>query len=203
VVAATNWNAVDEMTGMQLPHYVLRVDDEEGDRTFEVPCEDVHDEQAEGWAVADDGTGGTTEGTEELDAEEPGEADDADGSGEEEADDAEEAEEEEEEEEELFEDETRARRKLAAKHVVLALGTLLRPRCRRYVLSIEGEEERDILLDDLDSDDGESPEQRVGGVDGEGAGFREGEWMDIKVICTARVPIVNIVRCPYVLYSPL
>ena len=44
----------------------------------------------------------------------------------------------------------------------------------------------DILLDD-------DVPQDERGVEGEAAGFREGEWMEIKVICTARVPIVNIV----------
>ena len=44
----------------------------------------------------------------------------------------------------------------------------------------------DVLLDD------DVPEDKRG-VEGEAAGFREGEWMDVKVICTARVPIVNIV----------
>ena len=44
----------------------------------------------------------------------------------------------------------------------------------------------DILLDD------DVPQDKRG-VEGEAAGFREGEWMEIKVICTARVPIVNIV----------
>ena len=44
----------------------------------------------------------------------------------------------------------------------------------------------DILLDD-----GVPHDER--GVEGEAAGFRAGEWMEIKVICTARVPIVNIV----------
>ena len=44
----------------------------------------------------------------------------------------------------------------------------------------------DILLDD------DVPEDKRG-VEGEAAGFREGEWMEVKVICTARVPIVNIV----------
>jgi hypothetical protein len=88
-------------------------------------------------------------------------------------------EEDEDEEEEVFEDETRARRKLAARCVVQALGNLLKGRCRKYVLSIDGEEERDLL-----------PEQG-GSVEGEAAGFREGEWMEVLVICTARVPIVT------------
>eukprot|EP01051_Picozoa_sp_SAG22_P029589 SAG22_NODE_11046_length_503_cov_1.071782_1_plen_62_part_01 len=31
-----------------------------------------------------------------------------------------------------------------------------------------------------------------GGVEAEAAGFRPGEWIDVRVIATARVPIITI-----------
>ena len=56
----TDWDGVDEMTGMPMPHYMING---RGDnctnyqcpvhgRQFRVPCEDVHDEYAEGWTTA-------------------------------------------------------------------------------------------------------------------------------------------------------
>ena len=152
VVEATNWDSVDEITGMPLPHYVLRIvlpDDADAvyaagatERKIEVPCEDVHDSQVEGWALADEANRAhcyVDNGSESDTASELGDE-------EEEMANDEQEDQDQDQDEELFEDETRARRKLAARQVVLAIGSLLRPRCRKYVLSVEGEEERGNFL---------------------------------------------------------
>jgi hypothetical protein len=152
VVEATNWDSVDEITGMPLPHYVLRIGPPgdadaisamgASERKIQVPCEDVHDSQAEGWTLADAAIG--THGNGDDDETESDTASELEEEEEEETtnDEQEDEQEDEDEDEELFEDETRARRKLAARQVILALGSLLRPRCRKYVLSVEGEDER-------------------------------------------------------------